>query len=176
MQTPGGCIVLEIFEALGVKPTQIAIQIVGFLLLFFVLRKFLWNPILSLMESREKEVEDMLGKAEEAKKMGERLEADYKDRISQIDDEARKYRDEELKRGREMAEQIIKEARDEAEVEKQKALNAIREESRRARMELRDYSVGLSIDIASKVLEEKIDRDSHEQLARKFIDKLDSLN
>jgi len=140
------------------------------------LRKFLWNPILSLMESREKEVEDMLGKAEEAKKMGERLEADYKDRISQIDDEARKYRDEELKRGREMAEQIIKEARDEAEVEKQKALNAIREESRRARMELRDYSVGLSIDIASKVLEEKIDRDSHEQLARKFIDKLDSLN
>ncbi|HOY62869.1 MAG TPA: F0F1 ATP synthase subunit B [bacterium] len=167
---------LEIFEALGVKPTQIAIQIVGFLLLFFVLRKFLWNPILSLMESREKEVEDMLGKAEEAKKMGERLEADYKDRISQIDDEARKYRDEELKRGREMAEQIIKEARDEAEVEKQKALNAIREESRRARMELRDYSVGLSIDIASKVLEEKIDRDSHEQLARKFIDKLDSLN
>jgi len=168
--------VLEIFEALGVKPTQIAIQIVGFLLLFFVLRKFLWNPILSLMESREKEVEDMLGKAEEAKKMGERLEADYKDRISQIDDEARKYRDEELKRGREMAEQIIKEARDEAEVEKQKALNAIREESRRARMELRDYSVGLSIDIASKVLEEKIDRASHEQLARKFIDKLDSLN
>ncbi len=167
---------LEIFEALGVKPTQIAIQIVGFLLLFFVLRKFLWNPILSLMESREKEVEDMLGKAEEAKKMGERLEADYKDRISQIDDEARKYRDEELKRGREMAEQIIKEARDEAEVEKQKALNAIREESRRARMELRDYSVGLSIDIASKVLEEKIDRASHEQLARKFIDKLDSLN
>jgi len=168
--------VLEIFEALGVKPTQIAIQIVGFLLLFFVLRKFLWNPILSLMESREKEVEDMLGKAEEAKKMGERLEADYKDRISQIDDEARKYRDEELKRGREMAEQIIKEARDEAEVEKQKALNAIREESRRDRMELRDYSVGLSIDIAAKVLEEKIDRDSHEQLARKFIDKLDSLN
>jgi len=168
--------VLEIFEALGVKPTQIAIQIVGFLLLFFVLRKFLWNPILNLMESREKEVEDMLGKAEEAKKMGERLEADYKDRISQIDDEARKYRDEELKRGREMAEQIIKEARDEAEVEKQKALNAIREESRRARMELRDYSVGLSIDIASKVLEEKIDRASHEQLARKFLDKLDSLN
>ncbi len=167
---------LEIFEALGVKPTQIAIQIVGFLLLFFVLRKFLWNPILNLMESREKEVEDMLGKAEEAKKMGERLEADYKDRISQIDDEARKYRDEELKRGREMAEQIIKEARDEAEVEKQKALNAIREESRRARMELRDYSVGLSIDIASKVLEEKIDRASHEQLARKFLDKLDSLN
>lgn len=167
---------LEIFEALGVKPTQIAIQIVGFLLLFFVLRKFLWNPILNLMESREKEVEDMLGKAEEAKKMGERLEADYKDRISQIDDEARKYREEELKRGREMSEQIIKEARDEAEVEKQKALNAIREESRRARMELRDYSVGLSIDIASKVLEEKIDRDANEQLARKFLDKLDSLN
>jgi len=168
--------VVEIFEALGVKPTQIAIQLVGFLLLFFVLRKFLWNPILNLMESREKEVEDMLGKAEEAKKTGERLEADYKDRISQIDDEARKYRDEELKRGREMAEQIIKEARDEAEVEKQKALNAIREESRRARMELRDYSVGLSIDIATKVLEEKIDRASHEQLARKFLDKLDSLN
>ncbi len=146
---------------------------VGFIILFFVLAKFLWKPILGLMEAREKEVSDMMDKAEEAKKKSEEIEADYKTRISQIDEEAQKYRNEELKRGKDIAEGIVKEARQEADLEKQKALNAIQEEAKKARVELRDFAVGLSVDIATKVMEEKIDRSSHENLAKKFLEELD---
>jgi len=164
---------VEVLQALGVKPTQIVVQMVGFIILFFVLAKFLWKPILGLMEAREKEVSDMMDKAEEAKKKSEEIEADYKTRISQIDEEAQKYRNEELKRGKDIAEGIVKEARQEADLEKQKALNAIQEEAKKARVELRDFAVGLSVDIATKVMEEKIDRSSHENLAKKFLEELD---
>ncbi|HOO55402.1 MAG TPA: F0F1 ATP synthase subunit B [bacterium] len=164
---------MEVLQALGVKPTQIVVQMVGFIILFFVLAKFLWKPILGLMEAREKEVSDMMDKAEEAKKKSEEIEADYKTRISQIDEEAQKYRNEELKRGKDIAEGIVKEARQEADLEKQKALNAIQEEAKKARVELRDFAVGLSVDIATKVMEEKIDRSSHENLAKKFLEELD---
>lgn len=167
---------MEILQSLGIKPVQVLIQIVGFLILFFALKKFLWKPILDLMASREKEVSDMLARGEEARRKSERLEAEYKTRLAQIDEEAQKHRNEELRKGHEMAEEIVKEARHQAELEKQKALNAIREETAKARMELRDFAVGLSVDIAQKVLQAKIDRAEHEKLAKKFLSEMDSMN
>ncbi len=154
---------------------QLAIQIVGFLILFFTLKKFLWKPILGFIDAREKEVKDMLDKADEAKRKNEELEAAYKTRLAKIDEEAQQHLAEELRKGHEMAEGIVKDARKQAEFEKQKALNAIQEETRKARIELRDYTVGLAVDISTKVLEEKVDRSSHETLARKFLDQLDTV-
>jgi F-type H+-transporting ATPase subunit b len=167
---------VQVLELLGVKPMQLVVQIIGFLTLFLCLAKFLWKPILGLIQAREKEVADMLGRADEARLKSEELEAEYKTRMSKIDEEAQKHMAEELKKGHEMAEQIVMDARKQADFEKQKALNAIQEEARKARMELRDYAVGLSMDIADKVLHEKIDRKAHESLVKRFLSDLDPLN
>lgn len=167
---------MEVLQSLGIKPVQVAIQIVGFLVLFYFLAKFLWKPILALMAAREKEVADMLARGEEAKRKSEQMEADYKTRLAQIDEEAAKYRNEELRKGHAMAEEIVQEARHQAELEKEKSLNAIREETKKARVELRDFAVGLSLDISQKILQAKIGREEHEQLARKFLAELDSMN
>lgn len=167
---------MEVLELLGVKPVQLIVQILGFLVLFVCLAKFLWKPILALIEAREKEVSDTLAKADEVRRKNEELEAEYKTRMAKIDEEAHLHMAEELKKGHEMAEQIVKDARKQAEFEKQKALNAIQEEARKARIELRDYAVGLSMDIADKVLHEKIDRKAHEGLVKRFLSELDPLN
>ncbi|MFA6448638.1 MAG: F0F1 ATP synthase subunit B [bacterium] len=167
---------MEVLELLGVKPMQLITQILGFIVLFLALGKFLWKPILGLMAAREKEVADMLGRADEAKRKSEELEAEFKTRMAKIDEEAQQHMAEELRKGHEMAEQVVKDARKQAEFEKQKALNAIQEEARKARIELRDYAVGLSMDIADKVLHEKIDRKAHEGLVKRFLSELDPLN
>jgi F-type H+-transporting ATPase subunit b len=164
---------MEVLTQLGIKPTVLMIQLVGFLLLFFVLAKFLWKPVLGLIEAREKEVEDMMSKADEARRKVELLEAEYKTRLAQIDEEAQRYRAEEIHKGHELAESIVREAREGADLEKQKALNAITEEARRARKELRDLSVSLSMEIATKVLMRNIDQKSNEDLAKTFLDELD---
>ena len=167
---------MEVLKTLGIEPMQILVQIFGFLLLFGVLAKFLWKPILGLMAAREKEIADALARADEMKRKSDELDAEYRTRMAKIDEEAQKHMAEELKKGHEMAEQIVKDARKQADFEKQKALNAIQEEARKARIELRDYAVGLSMDIADKVLHEKIDRKEHENLVKRFLSELDPLN
>ena len=167
---------MQVLETLGVKPIQIIVQIFGFLILFLALAKFLWKPLIGLMAAREKEIADALGQADDLKRKNDELEAEYKARMSKIDEEAQKHLAEDLKKGHERAEQIVKDARKQADFEKQKALNAIQEEARKARMDLRDYAVTLSMDIADKVLREKIDRAAHENLVRKFLNELDPLN
>jgi F-type H+-transporting ATPase subunit b len=166
---------MDILLALGIRPTQLAIQIVGFLILFFVLKKFLWKPILGLMELREKEVRDMYDKADRAERDSAALKAKYETSLRRIEAEAQDKLAEAVKRGNVMAEDIVSSARKEAAIETEKARNAIREEAVRARMALRDYAVGLSFDLAGKILEKEVSQKSHEDLVAVFIKDLDSL-
>ncbi len=167
---------MEVLTTLGVKPIQLIVQITGFLILFLCLAKFLWKPLLGLMAAREKEVADALGQADELKRKNEELEAEYRMRMSKIDEEAQKRLAEELHRAHEMGNQLVQDYRKQADFEKEKAMNAIQEEARKARMDLRDFAVSLSMDIADKVLRDKIDRAAHESLVRKFLSELDPLN
>jgi F-type H+-transporting ATPase subunit b len=167
---------VQVLETLGIRPAQIIVQILGFLILFLALAKFMWKPLLGLMAAREKEVADALGQADDLKRKNEELDAEYRARMSKIDEEAQKRLAEELHRAHEMGNRLVQDYRKQAEFEKEKAMNAIKEESRKARIDLRDYAVNLSMDIADKVLREKIDRASHENLVRKFLSELDPLN
>mgnify|MGYP000002904329 CR=1 FL=1 len=166
---------MEILETLGIRPTQLAVQILGFLLLFLGLAKFLWKPILGMMEQREKEVRDIYGKAEQAEREAEELKAKYETKVIKIEEEAQAKLAEAVHRGNSMAEEIVAGARKEAELERQKAMNAIREEAAQARRSLRDYVVGLSFDLAGRVLEKEMSKDSHETLVKSFLTDLENM-
>jgi F-type H+-transporting ATPase subunit b len=167
---------MEILKALGIRPTQLVIQMVGFLILFLTLARLLWKPLLGLMEQREKDIADTYAKAEKAKKDAEDLEAQYKTKVAKIQEEAQEKITEAVHRGNKMAEEIVEAARKEADMEKKKAVNTIQEEATRARMALRDYALGLSFDLAGRVLEKEVTRQSHEDLVKTFISELDTLS
>lgn len=166
---------MEILTSLGIRPTQLVVQILGFLILFVVLAKVLWKPLLGIMELREKEVRDTYEKAEKAERDAEALKAEYKTRVTKIQEEAQEKLAEAVHRGNKMAEDIVTAARREADQEKVKAMNSIQEEAVRARAMLRDYAVGLSFDLASRVLEKEVTRQSHENLVKVFIGELDAM-
>ncbi len=166
----------EIFGSLGIKPMQIAIQMLGFFLVFGLLAKLLWKPVLDLMDARENEVKDLFDKAENAKKESEQLMAEYKDHLEKIKEEAQEKIAEGIARGNEMGDKIVNDARKMAEQEKQRAINAIEDEATKARMELRDFAVTLSMDIAEKVLQAEVDRSKHENLVKKLVSDLESMN
>lgn len=151
---------------------QILIQIVGFLILFFVLMKFMWKPLLGLMASREQEIKDIYDKATEVEKKTDALKAEYDTRISRIEEEAQKRLAEAIKKGQEMAEEIVRDGREESRKEQEKAMNAIREEIRKAHFDLKDFIVNLSFTMAEKTLLAEVDKSKHEALTRKFLEEL----
>ena len=56
---------MDILNQFGVQPILLAAQVVNFLILLFILKKFLYGPILKVLDSRKKTIEQSLKNAEE---------------------------------------------------------------------------------------------------------------
>ncbi|HIP48392.1 MAG TPA: F0F1 ATP synthase subunit B [Lutibacter sp.] len=127
-----------------------------FAILFFLLKKMAWKPILGAVEDREKSIIDALASAENARKEMQNLTADNE----RILKEARNDREELLKEARSMREQMIEEAKGEAQVEADKliakAKDGIENEKLAAIADLKSQVADLSIGIAEKLVKEEL--------------------
>ena len=130
---------------------------VSFAILYFVLSKFAWKPILGAVNEREKSIKEALSAAEKAKEEMANLKADNE----KILNEAKLQRESLLKEAREIKSKIIADAENEA-TEKaikliESAKNAIQTEKSAAMKELKNTVVDLSLEIAEKLLSKELD-------------------
>lgn len=56
---------MDIFNQFGVKPVLLTAQVVNFLILLFILKRFLYKPVLKVLEERKKRIEESLKNAQE---------------------------------------------------------------------------------------------------------------
>lgn len=131
-------------------------QIVIFVGLIFLLKKFAWKPILDAVNDREEGIKNALLSAENARKEMQNLQADNQ-RILQ---EARLERDNMLKEAREMKEKMVADAKNEAQVQGLKMIEqakvAIEGEKNAAMAELKLQVSTLSLSIAEKLLKDEL--------------------
>jgi len=145
-----------------------------FLLLLALLRAFAWKPILQAIKAREDSIKGSLESAEDAKREMERLKADNE----VIMQEAREERDELLRDARDARDKMISEAKNQAREESDKLISKAREgierEKEMAINDIRTQIASLSVEIAEKILNEKL-KGSKEQndLIEKLLDDLD---
>ena len=140
-----------------------------FIILLVILKKFAWKPILSALENREKSIEDSLRSADRAREEMEQLKADNEKIMAQ----ARLERDNMLKETKQLSVKILSEAKVKATEEARLLIEATRElienEKSSAVDEIRKQVAELSVDIAEKILREKL-KDDNQQ--RQLVDKL----
>jgi len=131
-------------------------QLVLFVGLVLLLRKFAWKPILDAIEKREGGIEDALKSAENAKLEMQNLQADNQKLLK----EARAEREEMLKEAREMKNKIIEDAKAEANESASKLIEqaqaTIESEKKAAIADLKSQVANLSIEIAEKVVREEL--------------------
>jgi F-type H+-transporting ATPase subunit b len=145
-------------------------QIVLFVLLLFVLKKYAWKPILKAVNDREEGIMNALEEAENARKEMQNLNADNE----RILKEARAERDALLKEAREMKETIISEAKGEAQEQANKvvaqAKATIQSEKQAAISDLKNQVAELSISIAEKVVRAELaDKDKQTKLVKDML-------
>ena len=135
-------------------------QTIIFVILIFLLKKFAWSPILKAVNDREQGIKDALDSAEAAKKEMQSLQADNE----KIMKEARAQRDSLLKEARDLKNSMISQAKDEAKSEAQKIIEsaneAILNEKNAAVSDIKKQVASLSIEIAEKLLKEKLSDDN----------------
>ena len=130
---------------------------VSFGILYFILAKFAWKPILGAVNEREQSIKDALSAAEKAKDEMENLKSDNE----KILNEAKLQRESLLKEAREIKSKIIADAEIQATEKANKliesAKTAIENEKSAAMKELQNTVVDLSLNIAEKLLSKELD-------------------
>ena len=133
-----------------------------FLLFFFLLTKFAWKPILNAVRARDEIIKSSLESAEKAREDMKRLQADNEAILKK----AREERENILKEARDVRDKMINEAKGKASEEAEKligkAREAIEREKDKALSEIHDEVAFLSVEVASKLLGEKL-KESEQQ-------------
>ena len=144
---------------LSIDPAILALQIIAFGILYLLLRRYLFRPLLGLMGEREKEIADALD-------AGERARAE----VARIDEERESMLGNAREQGREEArDRILGEAREEAEEIRQRARDTVGLEREEAMMELRREVVDLALLAASRAVLGRLDEERHRRVIDEFI-------
>lgn len=144
-------------------------QIASFLILVWILKKFAWKPLMNMMEKRRQFIEDNLANAEHERKEAERIRLEYQGEMLKARQDAQVIIEKATKNSEERAAEILVEARKETEKMKQAALADIERERDRAISDVRAQVVDMSIAVAEKIIQQKLDMKGHEALIEQFI-------
>lgn len=142
----------------------------AFGVLFFVLSRYAWKPILKSVNDRESSIKDALDEAEKARLEMQNLQADNE----RILKEARAEREAMLKEARELKNKMIADAKEEAQAQASKMIEqaqlAIVSEKKAAMAELKNHVAGLAVDIAEKVVRDELsNKDKQIQLVESML-------
>jgi F-type H+-transporting ATPase subunit b len=154
---------------------EIFVQILGFAVVFLVLRKFAWKGVLGMIDARRKAIEEEFASIERQKKALEDLEKEYKHRLEHIEQEARQRIQEASKIGSDLAKDIQERARADAQKLFERTKAEIEQDLVKAKLSMRNEIVEISSLMTEKILREKMDKLEHQKMVEKFIKELEKI-
>ena len=151
---------------------QVVTQILGFLLMLAILRKFAWGPVLGMLEARRKKIAGEFEEAGRKQADADALRAKYEQELRGIESQARQKFTEAIAEGQRVAGEIKTQAQQDAADRLARAQEDIARESERARELVKEHVINLSLRAAEKVLREKLDAPHHRKLVSEFVDEV----
>lgn len=149
-------------------------SIINFFLVFFILKKLIFNKLDKTITERKKNIEEGLKNFELSKEKLEQVTAESKIIIDDARLEATKIIEDSYKKAEKVAESVKKNALKEIDIMMEKARQESKSIELKMRSELRKETIDLVINISEKILTQKIDSKIDRQLIENAIPKLDS--
>jgi len=151
----------------------IVISLLNLLILFLLIRKFLYKPVKKVFAQRKAEVEKIYKEASDAKEAANADKEYYLARKEAADEEA----EEVIRRATDLAkktgDEIVKDAKAEAEAVKAKAERDIEQEKVKALNDAKSEIASISVDIAEKIVQRELNSDDQRQYVDRLVRELD---
>ncbi|MFN3467143.1 MAG: F0F1 ATP synthase subunit B [Candidatus Brocadiales bacterium] len=160
---------MEFLRVLGVDIKLVIVQALGFLILLYLLRRFLFGKIFDLIKARREEIKSTFEATERDRQEASKLKANYEKRLSEAEDEAERKLTEAVKEAQKLGSELIERSRQEAETLKLKARETIELERKKITQELRNQVVALSLLASEKLIQQSLSREAAEKLVDGFI-------
>lgn len=153
---------------MNINATLIGQSIAFFVFVWFVM-KYVWPPLLNVLNERKKTIADGLAAAERGKHQQELAEK----HAAEVIHEAKQQAAEIISRAEKRASEIIEEAKDTARAEGERIVTAanaeIAQEVTRAKEQLRGQVVSISVAAASRILKREINEQSQDELIKDLV-------
>ena len=161
---PGEFLNINFFTAL--------FTLVNTVVLFLVMKKLLWGPIMKMIKDRQQEIDDMYAEADRAKTDASALRTEYEEKLAVAAQTSERIVKEAVERGQNREQDIIRQANAEADAILQKAQADIAQEKKKALNDAKNEIAGLAMDIAGKVVGHSLTDTEQEKLVDRFIEEL----
>jgi len=155
---------------------QVITQILGFLIMVWVLRRYAWGPLLGMLEARRARIAGEFQEADRLKAEALGVRGRYEQELKGIEAQARQKLQEAVAEGQRVAGEIRQQAQGEATSRLERAQEEIAREREKAKEILKEQVIRLSLRSAEKILRQKLDDPAQRKLASEFIDEVGALN
>ena len=163
------------FEALvGVNFWTALFVLLNTLAIFFVAKKYLTEPVMKIIAQRQKEIDDAYGEAEAARTDAQAMQAEYQQRLTQA--KAGEIIKTAGVTAAAQAEQLVEEARKEAQSIKRRAEADIEAQRKKAAGELKNDISAIALELAGKVVGKELDGETRKDLIDGFINNMGDLS
>lgn len=147
----------------------IVFQLCNLLLMFLVLKHFLYQPVKKLFAQREEEVKNTYAKAEEAQTKADALKAEYEQRISAAKEDADEIVRSATKRAQQRTDAMISETKTTVSNMISRAEEQIEAERKKAVNEIKDEIADIALLAAGNAISKDLSDDEHRKLIDDFI-------
>ncbi len=154
---------------LGVNPWDALFTLLNTIALFLVMKKFLFGPVMKMIQDRQQEIDDLYRQAGDAKDQAQALETEYRQKLSAAQQTGEQIVRDAVSRGQSREEEILRQANAEADAIRSKASADIAREKKQAINDAKDEISGMAVAIAEKVVGRQMNDADHPQLVDEFI-------
>ncbi len=153
-----------------VRPFWVLVSIVNFLILLYLLRRFLWDPVGKVLAERAEKIREGLAAAEEAKRERERIRDESEAVLARARAEAQTLADRTTKAAEQAAADIVATARAEGRRLVERARSEAEDARQQALAQLRGEVASIAVLAASRILKKEIDEKTHRRLVEETIE------
>ena len=160
---------VQSLDIISVNIWQILISLANLLIMFLILKRFLFKPVQKVVREREEQVTKIYGEAEESRSAAMGMKQEYEARLASAREEADGLVRNAVNTSQRKSDQIVNEASAQASRLKQKAEEEIAMERKQMLADVRGELSDIAVSIASKVVEREIQPKDHEAFMDEFI-------
>jgi F-type H+-transporting ATPase subunit b len=154
---------------LSINFLSMIVNVVAFLGLLWILKKYAFGPIFGILDKRKTLIQEQIESAEKNQSQAAQLLEEQKLAIQNARKDALEIMEQARSTSSKQADDLIRQAKAETERLKQEAMGEIENEKNKAIVALKSQVSAMSVLIASKIIEKQVDAKSQEELIEKYL-------
>ncbi|MBE5780027.1 MAG: F0F1 ATP synthase subunit B [Clostridiales bacterium] len=160
---------LQTLDIISVNIWQILISLANLLIMYLILKKFLFGPVQKVLATRQKQVDDIYGEANKSRESAESMRQEYEEKLATARDEADGIVRSAVQTAQRRSDTMVSEAAEQVSHMKQKAASEIAQEKKQMLEGVRSEISDIAVEIASRIVGREVRKEDHESFVDDFI-------